>query len=152
MKADADGHCEGDDCQNIQVSVAVTKQPTISTSTSFTTDRADVGGELTYTLTYKEKPLIDTDVHEDVVNRTTVNGKNDPMDTRTGDGKTDEAGNVVDSSGIVKVTSKGYVRIGGNEAEESLTQNVREKNTTQTWTFKAPKDDTNMQQNLKPGL
>jgi RHS repeat-associated protein len=143
VKADADGHCEGDDCQNIQVSVAVKTQPTISTVlTTSTTDVADVGGELTYRFTYKTQPLVGTEIHEDVANTNYVNGQLKPMETKTADDATDWKGEVVDNSGMVAATSKGYVRINGNEAVEHFTQNVIEKNTTQTLTFKAPDGTT----------
>src|SRR5258708_5436759 len=49
VKIDADGHCEGEDCQNIQVTVAVTGQPSISTWTSPRAGFASVSGQLTYT-------------------------------------------------------------------------------------------------------
>jgi len=138
VKVDADGHCEGDDCQNITVQVAVTQQPTgIATFTSAKTDSATVSGDLTYTFKYNDKPLSNTAVHEDVKNSLTVNGQKVDAQTNTHDDKTNKAGQVGDSSSI-GVAKDHTANTSGNAASDDLTQNVVTKNTTQTLTFNAP--------------
>jgi RHS repeat-associated protein len=138
VKVDADGHCEGDDCQNITVQVAVTQQPTgIATFTSAKTDSATVSGDLIYTFKYNDKPLSNTAVHEDVKNSLTVNGQKVDAQTNTHDDKTNKAGQVGDSSSI-GVAKDHTANTSGNAASDDLTQNVVTKNTTQTLTFNAP--------------
>ena len=138
VKLDADGHCEGDDCQNITVKVAVTQQPTgIATFKSGKTDIATVTGDLTYTLNYNNKPLTNTVVHEDVKNSTTVDGQKVNAPARTHDDTTNNAGEVGDSSSIGHEADH-PAGTGGNAASDALTQTVVTKNTTQTLTFNAP--------------
>src|SRR5215468_7633634 len=57
VKIDADGHCEGDDCNNIQVKAEVRQQPVIAQERAGKTDSAIVGGEVTYTFTYNQPPF-----------------------------------------------------------------------------------------------
>ena len=138
VKVDADGHCVGDDCQNVTVQVAVTQQPTgIATFTSAKTDSATVSGDLTYTFKYNDKPLSNTPVHEDLKNSLTVNGQKVDAQTNTHDDKTNNAGQVGDSSSI-GVAKDHPANTSGNAASDDLTQNVVTKNTTQTLSFNAP--------------
>src|SRR6185312_7474123 len=137
-KSDVDGHCMGDDCQNITVQVEVVQQPTgITTAATGKTDMAITGGNLTYTFNYNGKPLSNTLVHEDVKNSETVNGQKVSGTTKTSDYPTDKNGQVGDGSAIEfdKDHPKGTK---GNVASDLMTQNVVKKDTTQTLTFNAP--------------
>jgi RHS repeat-associated protein len=144
---DPDGHCEGDDCQNIDVKAEVTRQPVMQEMRSGQTDSALVGGEITYTFTYDNKPpyvskpLNDTMVHEDVKNSTYVNGEKTGMQTITGDDKTDSKGEVPDQSGFGH-REPNPSGTGSNKASDYLSQNVMVKDTKQTLTFKSPNGAT----------
>ncbi len=141
LKIDPDGHCEGDECQKIQVQVEVVQQPTISTATAGKTDMAIAGGNLTYTFTRDNKPLSDTMVHEDVKNSVTVNGETVNSTTKTSDYQTDKAGQIGDGSAI-EFDVPHPPGTKGNKASDLLTQNVVKKDTNQTLTFNAPDGTT----------
>jgi RHS repeat-associated protein len=144
---DPDGHCDGDDCQNIEVKAELSRQPVIQQMRSGQTDTAVVSGEVTYTFTYgnrppyASRPLSDTMVHEDVKNTNYVNGEKTEKPTITGDDKTDSNGQVPDQSGIGH-QEHNPSGTGSNQAADYLSQTVQVKNTKQKLTFKSPDGTT----------
>ena len=135
--ADLDGHCSGDDCAKITVSVELTKEAEIGSSKSGPISTATVEGEVQYTFKYDGKPMTDTPVHEDVSNKTTIDGMPRPSMTTTQDDKTNEKGVIADHSSMT-VSTPAPSAPGTNAAEQVLKSNVYTKETTQTLTTTSP--------------
>ena len=76
-KADPDGHCVGDECSGITVTIKKTDDPAFRTNEKQTdrTYETGVRGQATITLTKNGKPMAGVPVKEKIVQSTTVNGK-----------------------------------------------------------------------------
>ncbi|HLJ29060.1 MAG TPA: hypothetical protein VKY85_20285 [Candidatus Angelobacter sp.] len=92
-KADTDGHCEGDQCTDITVTVQVTSQPAFRTNEKQSNGTYETGvrGQLTITLTKDGKPMANVPVSEKISSKTTKNDKSkvkftEAVRPRPGDG------------------------------------------------------------------
>jgi hypothetical protein len=141
-RLDADGHCTGNDCNKITVSAKVEKQAEIKDGPrGGGKDSATVGGEITYTLKYDNKPLENTAVHEDVKTTTYMNGEKTPAPVETGTAITNKQGQMTDET-ATRATVSNPSNAGPNKASQALSQNVITKNVTQTLSFESPNGAT----------
>jgi RHS repeat-associated protein len=126
---DADGH--EDDCSKITVTVEKTKEPEVTSSRDGRTSTATVEGEVQYTIKNDGKPVAETQIHEDVSNKNTRDGRPDQSTTIPNDEKTNDQGVIKDQS-TISVTTSAPSLLGTNAAEKTLSSSVFSKETTQT--------------------
>jgi RHS repeat-associated protein len=131
---DPDGHCSGDDCAKITVTAEKTKEPEVTSSRNGRTSTATVEGEVQYTIKNDGKPMADTQVHEDVSNKSFQDGKAVSVTPTTQDASTNKQGVIGDQSNISISTSAPSLP-GTNAAEQILTTGDFSKQTTQTLTI-----------------
>jgi RHS repeat-associated protein len=139
---DPDGHCPspGDDCSKVKVEAKVTEQPKIIQNQPVDgANKTGVKGIIQDTITVSGKTLNDTKVDEKNASTSTLNGTLHDLGTVEGPSKTNNAGQVKDTVGLLAPA--------GTPAEDkSLVQTLQTgavtMTNTNTITFTTPGGDT----------
>jgi RHS repeat-associated protein len=144
-KADANGHCMGDECSNVQDTVKVTDNPAFRTNEQDgSVYRTGVRGQLTISLTQNGKPMANTPVSEKVTENTTRNGQ--PVKVNLVTAKkpvpTDANGQVQDDFSLQLKTAKPASQNLSNAVKADQTTNTYTERQTQTLTFPGPNGST----------
>ena len=139
---DPDGHCPGpgDECSKVKVEAKVTEQPKIIQNQPVDgANKTGVKGTIQDTITVNGKTLNDTKVDEKNSSTSTLNGTPHDLGTVEGPSKTNNAGQVNDTVGLLAPA--------GTPAEDkSLVQTLQTgavtMTNTNTITFTTPGGDT----------
>jgi RHS repeat-associated protein len=139
-KVDAEGHCPGDDCNRITVSVEVARPAEIIPEPrTGTTDSAKVEGYVRYRFQYDGKSLTNTTVHENINKFTvTINGATQSRTPTTGTANTKDTGSIVDKDNFVVAKPMKSTSPDSNAAVAGLSSAAVKHDTTQVLTFTSP--------------
>jgi len=131
---DQDGHCSGDDCGKVTVTATTSGDAPITSSNGGRTATAE--GTVQYKFTYKEKPLENAPIHEDISNKSSRDGVAEKANLTTSDSATGPANGF--PPGTVSDTSNISITIPFGGAESTMETSVFSKETTQTLSFQTP--------------
>jgi RHS repeat-associated protein len=132
-KADADGHCAGDECKDITVAVKVTTSPAfrINEKQADGTYETGVRGQLTITLSQNGKPMANVPVQEKITAKVTKNGSekkwNPVIEPKPI--PTNAAGQVKDDVGLQLPTAQ--------PASKALSDAIKTDQETNSFTFQS---------------
>jgi len=133
--ADPDGHCPpGQDCGKVTVTATTSGNAPLTTSNGGRT--ATVEGTVQYKFTYDGKPLTNTQIHEDISNKSSRDGVPEKATLTTSDGPTGPANG--NAPGTIPDTSSISITLPFGGAEGTMETSVFSKDTTQTLTFQTP--------------
>jgi RHS repeat-associated protein len=134
-KADPDGHCPpGQDCGKVTVTATTSGKAPLTTSNGGRT--ATVEGTVQYKFTYNGKPLTNTQIHEDISNKSSRDGVPEKAKLTTSDGPTGPANN--NPPGTIPDTSSISITTPFGGAGATMETSVFSKDTTQTLSFQTP--------------
>ena len=131
---DQDGHCSGDDCGKVSVTATTSGDAPLESSNGGRTATAE--GTVQYSFTYNKGPLANTQIHEDISNKSTRDGVPEKAKLTTSDDATGpKNGN---PPGVVTDTSSISISTPFGGAEGTMENSVSSKDTTQTLSFQTP--------------
>lgn len=139
-KFDTNGHCVGDDCSNMTVTVAVTSSPAFRTNEKQDNGKFATGvrGQLTITVKQNGKPAAHVPVKESVAIKVTKNGapaKKGTPDIAKAAVPTNAAGQVKDDVGLQLKTAQPAPQALSDAVRNDQTSNAFTMESTQTLTF-----------------
>jgi RHS repeat-associated protein len=145
-RLDQDGHCAGDGCKDMSLTVTVASQPSFKANDpqKSGTYKTGVSGYLKIEADYKGSPVSNLPMHEDVTTKTTKNGvpATNVKEVVPSDGVTNAKGQVPDKVGmeLTTKTPASPQAVAGVAADQA--NNGYEMTQTQTLTFPGPNGET----------